>query len=333
MNGPGLFVVSLDLELLWGVLDKDWRDSYRSSVLGGREAIPRILALFERYRIRATWAVVGLALCEGRDEALERLGDLRSRPAAPGETLGDYLRNRTGRSESEDPAHFAPSLVRRIYGAEGQEIGTHTFTHYHCLEPGADAAGFEADLRAAAAVARDRGYPSRSLVLPRNQARPDFLPVLARSGIECYRGTPRGSGIYAPRSEDRQGPLTRALRLADAYLPLGGALDREAARRTGNDPVDVPASRFLRPCLSGSRFLEGLRARRIVREIETAARRGRAYHLWWHPHNFGSRTELCLTLLEEILEAAARARDSWGMVSASMGEAARILRGAGEGGA
>lgn len=329
----GLFVVSLDLELLWGILDKDWRNSYRPSVLGGREAIPRILALFERYRIRATWAVVGLALCRGQDEALDRLGDLRERPAAPGEKLGDYIRTRTGRSEFEDPAHYAPSLVRLISGAEGQEIGTHTFTHYHCLEPGANASGFEADLRAAAAVARDRGHPARSLVLPRNQTRPDFVPVLARSGIECYRGTPRGSGIYAARSEDRQGPLFRALRLLDAYLPLGGALDWETARPAGDGPVDVPASRFLRPCLSGSRTLEGLRARRITREIKAAARRGQAYHLWWHPHNFGTRTELCMDLLEEILAAAARARDEWGMTCATMGEAARILRDAREGGA
>src|SRR5256885_2930105 len=50
--------------------------------------------------------------------------------------------------------------------------------------------------------------------------------------------------------------------------------------------VDIPASRFLRP-VGNSAVLERLRLQRITSAMETAARRRRLFHLWWHPHNFG----------------------------------------------
>src|SRR5262245_13071649 len=56
----GALVISLDFELHWGVRDKRPVDgSYRENLLGAREAIPRMLDLFEEFGIAATWATVG----------------------------------------------------------------------------------------------------------------------------------------------------------------------------------------------------------------------------------------------------------------------------------
>jgi GAF domain-containing protein len=43
---PGIFTISLDFELYWGVRDKVDLEAYRGSLLGAREAIPRLLDLF-----------------------------------------------------------------------------------------------------------------------------------------------------------------------------------------------------------------------------------------------------------------------------------------------
>ena len=43
---------------------------------------------------------------------------------------------RIGPNERQDPYHFGLSLVRRIKDCPHQEIGTHTFSHYYCLEDG-----------------------------------------------------------------------------------------------------------------------------------------------------------------------------------------------------
>ena len=40
MNRPGVFVVSLDFELYWGMRDKVPLAAYRDRLLGVRDAIP-----------------------------------------------------------------------------------------------------------------------------------------------------------------------------------------------------------------------------------------------------------------------------------------------------
>ena len=52
------FIISLDFELKWGVLEFDER--YNKNLLVARQVIPKILTLFKEYQIKATWAVVGL---------------------------------------------------------------------------------------------------------------------------------------------------------------------------------------------------------------------------------------------------------------------------------
>ena len=55
----GKFIVSLDFELFWGMQDCVDLAEYEANILGGRKAIPKILALFRKHGIHATWATVG----------------------------------------------------------------------------------------------------------------------------------------------------------------------------------------------------------------------------------------------------------------------------------
>ena len=72
-------------------------------------------------------------------------------------------------------------------------------------------------------------------------------------------------------------------------------------------------------------MLEGTRLRRILNGLDYAANRGQAYHLWWHPHNFGRQLPENLAFLEKILAHFAKLRQSQGMESLNMGElAARV---------
>ena len=64
----GTLLVSLDFELFWGMLDQCALEDYQDNVLGGRTAIPRLLQLFEKYGIHATWATVGFLFAENYQE-------------------------------------------------------------------------------------------------------------------------------------------------------------------------------------------------------------------------------------------------------------------------
>jgi hypothetical protein len=174
----------------------------------------------------------------------------------------------------------------------------------------------------AQSIARTRfGAPLTSLVFPRNQYSEEHVKVAGEAGISAYRGNPQ-SWMYAPRPKRGESALRRGARLTDTFLPVSGDLSFSADRVPAGPPYDVPASRFLRPWSKELAWAEPFRVGRVIRELAIAARRGRIYHLWWHPHNFGRNTAENMSALANILQAFSHLRETYGMTSLTMGEVA-----------
>src|SRR5438270_7708426 len=132
LDRPGALVISLDFELHWGVRDaRALDDEERKRLLAARKLVPEILDAFRNHAVRATWATVGFLFARSRDEAQ----DCRPRtiPRYEQGELDPYA-EQIGRDEAEDPFHFAPSLIRAIAEESGQEIGSHSYSHYYSLE-------------------------------------------------------------------------------------------------------------------------------------------------------------------------------------------------------
>jgi peptidoglycan/xylan/chitin deacetylase (PgdA/CDA1 family) len=320
--GPGTFVVSLDLELFWGVHDEAGFDRSRNAILGERQVVQRLLDIFADYELRATWAAVGLLAFETRDELLAHLPprlpayvDARRSPYGGLAMLGA--------DEEEDPFHFGASLLEAIRRAGGQEIATHTFSHFYALEPGQNAADFEADLEAAVEVARSRGDVLESIVFPRNQVNEAYLPICAAHGLSAYRGT-GSSRLQRAHAIGGISRARRAARLVDSFVPL--SRDSAFAPERGATLTDVPASRFFRPYAAWRGAIDALRVRRITSELAYAARNGLVYHLWWHPRNFAADTERNLEALRQVCDRFELLRRNLGMVSRSMADVARTAR-------
>ncbi|WP_417525544.1 polysaccharide deacetylase family protein [Marinovum sp.] len=313
MSG-GELVLSLDFELLWGVRDHATRESYGRHILGGREAIPQMLARFERHGIAATWATVGALFCGSREELLEALPPEELRPRYANAALSNYrYLDEIGRDEALDPCYFAASLVARIAACPGQEIATHTMSHFYGLEAGASLESFVADLDAACKVAARRGITLRSIVFPRNQYAAAHLDALRPRGIRRYRGTPQ-AWAYRPAAGPGQTLPRRALRLLDAHT---GVLGPHLYRPGGDN---VPASHFLRPRAGRLAALHPRHLSVIERAMTRAARSGAGFHLWWHPHNFGAETEANLAGLDRLIAHFKRLQGDYGMVSRCMAE-------------
>ena len=313
------FVISLDFEQHWGVYDHSTVDAYRTKLDGGRRAIPQILARFEAAGIHASWATVGLLLCEGREDALAQYPN-----HPPYDGLGIQLHDvidHSGDSEADDPYHYAISLVQRIAGVPGQEIATHTFSHYYCLEEGPSVPDFETDLEAAKKVASRHGIDIAAIVFPRNQYSPAHLAACRRQGIKAFRGNPKADP-YLPRNAADTTRMTRLTRLLDAYVEVVSSDDLLSRPSQEEGLTNVPASRFLRPVSRLDRRFSRLRLRRIRAEMTRAAQQGADYHLWWHPHNFGSYTEENIELLDAIIAHYQELRGRYGMASMTMTEAA-----------
>ena len=314
---PGTLIVSLDFELFWGMLDVCPLEKYQANVLGGRKAIPKLLELFQKHGIHATWAAVGFLFAENYDEACRYFPE--KKPGYSNGDLNPYPEfDKIGKTEEDAPCFFGSSLLKEIATVPGQEIGSHTFCHYYCREEGQTPEQFAADLAAAKAIANDHGYDLTSVILPRNQCEPEYTEILRQTGFTAYRDE-ENDWIY---NKVKSGLLFKVLRTLDMYLPLTG--------QGGYTPKceggiwNLTGSRMYRP-IKPFLPLEGLKIRRIKRQMLHAAKNGLTFHLWWHPHNVGVRTEEHLKQLEEIFSYYEELKETYGMRCLNMREAAEEL--------
>jgi peptidoglycan/xylan/chitin deacetylase (PgdA/CDA1 family) len=321
--GFGALVVSLDFELHWGVRDKCPVDGpYRENLLGARKAIPQMLDVFEQFEVSATWATVGFLFAESKREREEFSPGIRPQYA---DAKLDAYAEATGADEASDPLHYAGSLIRQIRARAGQEIATHTFSHYYGLEPGETREAFAADLRSAISIAKHHGMDVRSMVFPRNQFHPGYLDLLKDAGITSYRGN-ETNWMYRPRRRSEETLAVRAPRLLDHYVSLSGSkvVPWDQVLQP-NGLCNVRSSMFLRPYSVRRKSLEPARLRRIAGGIEAAAQQRGIFHLWWHPHNFGAQTQQNLDFLRRVLEVFATCRSKHGMQSLSMAGVSELL--------
>lgn len=316
----GALVISLDFELHWGIRDHTTRaDALYHRLPEARRAVVDMLDLFASRRIRATWATVGFLFASSRAEVEACAPD--ERPAYPRSELDPYTEP-IGFDEQHDPEHLAASLVDRIGATSGQEVASHTFSHYYCLEEGQSERTFRADLAAARAIADRRGLGLTSLVLPRNQWNPAYASTVLDMGFRCIRG-PQHSWSHRARAQGKQSILHRVARLGETYI--GSAPPPTTGWEDVRQPsglCDVPASAFLRPYDPRMRRLEPLRLARLRSGLRRAAEHGRIFHLWWHPHNFSQYQAENFGFLEQLLDEFDRLAASHGLQSLTMADAA-----------
>jgi hypothetical protein len=291
----GIFTISLDFELFWGVRDHRTIEGYGENIRNVHNVVPRLLDLFQQYGIHCTWATVGFLFFNNKKELLSSLPE--NRP--------DYLKKEYDpyyyiiNNELDPIYHFAPALINKIKNTPGQEISTHTFSHFYTLEKNTTIDQFKADIDAAINSAKKYDIEISSIVFPRNQYAEAHIKACSDAGIKVYRGNEE-SGVYKPVSREDENLFRRAIRFLDAYLNITGHHCHKIPERAIQ--INVPASRFLRPYSKKLKMLDGMKFNRIKKGMEYAAAHGLIYQLWWHPHNFGNSMEENFYFLENILK-------------------------------
>lgn len=313
----GVFTVSLDFELYWGMRDIVSIEQYKDNLQGVRKAIPEMLRVFSQNDVHVTWAAVGLLFCNDTHDLKQNQPDLL--PTYTKAVLSPYKYAEQA-GELDGLYHFAPELIDLILQHDGQEVGTHTFSHYYCLEDGQTQAQFEQDIAAAIAIAKRKGITIKSIVFPRNQWNADYFSTLTQLGVQCFRGK-ESSWMYKAASVDvSQNQFRRAFRLMDAYINLSGQNTYDLNTCVQNAPFNFPSSRYLRPYSAKLAGLEKLRLRRIKKAMDDAAINKRLFHLWWHPHDFGINISKNIDFLSEIITHYQLLTKNYDMVSLNMGE-------------
>ncbi|CAM5677624.1 Polysaccharide deacetylase OS=Lysinibacillus sphaericus OX=1421 GN=LS41612_05035 PE=4 SV=1 [Lysinibacillus sphaericus] len=211
----------MDFELNWGVHDVFRYGQYNKNLYGVRQALPKILMLFKEYEIHATWATVGLLFAESKGEMAHYLRGIPVKYEQMKYAAHSQLA-KVGENEQEDLLHFGKSLIEQIIQTPYQEIGSHTFSHYYCLESGQIESDFESDLQAMAMICEGYIAPMKSIVFPRNQVNDNYFTACQQAGYVCYRGNERHD-LYNPKKFTQKNRLSLgAMKWLDSYVNITG---------------------------------------------------------------------------------------------------------------
>ena len=289
----GVFVISIDVELAWGYCDLAVGSHEREGFGKEREASRRLLDLFGRYNIRATWAIVAHLLLDNAPRKNGRAHPGFPRPVIKGESRDWFDSLPQGPNE----AWYARDLVEMIRAAKPtQEIASHSFCHVIFDEGSTQRNAIEADLRLAKSLHQEAGLPFETFVFPRDQV--GFRDLLVRAGILVYRDRTRRWYDYL-----RPAPLRRLGHLLHYVLGIPPRPVRASIDRFGL--VRVPDSmHFLRRDGLRRWVPGGRQASMASRGLSKAASEASIFHLWLHPLSLAFHMEEQLAEIESILSHA-----------------------------
>ncbi|WP_298535111.1 polysaccharide deacetylase family protein [uncultured Algibacter sp.] len=321
MNGK--FIISLDFELHWGVFDTLSLEHYEENLKNVKDVIHKLIILSDKYGIKLTFATVGFLFASNKKEIKEFTPS--SLPKYTDKNLNPYrLLSAIGDNENDSPLHFAKSVIESIKQNGNHEIGSHTFSHYYCLESGQNSTEFDADIKAAKKIANTMGIKLTSIVFPKNQVNKEHLKICANNGITNFRGTEKHKIYNYPNFNTKS---KKILRFIDNYFNLCGynTYNIDSLTKSDSELINLPSSRFLRPFLPKLAFLEFLKLNRIKKAMKHAAIKNELYHLWWHPHNFGTNIDKNLNNLESIFKTYAVLNKQYKFKSVTMTELANEI--------
>lgn len=309
----GIFILSLDFELIWGTADLGLEHFRNACVIERQVVIDRLLQLFEEFDISATWAILGhlfLDKCEPQN------GIKHPEIVRPNFDWikEDWFAHDPGGTENEKSIHLGKSLVEKIRNCSvHQEIGSHSFSHIVFGDEDCSRETAETEITESIRVAEEQGINLKSFVFPRNEI--GHLDLLKKFGFDCYRGVE--PNWYENRSVSEK--LRRGLRLFDVIRAATPPTILPQKDDTGMWNIAGSAMYF--PMHGFRRHIPvSTRVKRAVKGINAAVAKKEIFHFWFHPTNMVDEMEKMFDGLRQILEYVAKLRDQGKLDVLTMGE-------------
>jgi hypothetical protein len=300
MSAPGVFVISLDTELIWGSFDHIAPQSFAARYPNVRGTIRRLIELFERHDVPATWAVVGhlfLGSCARGADGHPHPECVRPRHRW---FAGDWLGLDPCTDRLTDPLWYGDDIVDWLLAARTpQEIGSHSFSHVIFGDRGCSADVARSELRACAEQALRRGITLKSFVFPRNSE--GHHELLREFGITAFRGQDPTWYRQFPRAP------RRIAHLLDQAVAVAPPVSQPSERLPGL--WNIPGSMLWMYREGARRFVPlASRVRKAKRGLRRASEQGAVFHLWCHPFQLSIDRDAMMGALDDVLSEAVRMR-------------------------
>lgn len=313
----GIFVLSLDTELCWGVVDKpDQLKRTKKYYEQARDCIDKIIMLLEKYNISATWAIVGhLFLEECNSEGGQKHSDI-PRSSYPWYSK-DWFEESPCTNEKDAPLWYGRDIIKKIIDCKVyQEIACHSFSHIPYGDKYTKRDTVRADLSNCIRETNKLNLRPRSFIFPRNEV--GYIEELRNFGFEAYRGIEPTWYRGFPKK------LRKLCHIIDEFLAVTSPV---SLPENIQGLYNIPGSLFYLP-MNGFRSLIPLSFRiyKAKKGIRKAIRYKKIFHLWFHPFNIATNQEKLLYGLEEILKEVVIWRKKGEMETKTMDEIVDLIK-------
>jgi peptidoglycan/xylan/chitin deacetylase (PgdA/CDA1 family) len=297
----GIFTISIDYEFAWGYADHHLRHEDRTRILGEVKIVKRLLALFDKYDIPATWAIVGHLLEKNCSFFEGHLPHPEYPRPVHGRDDADWFSNHPGAGDISSPLWFdSLGLINEITeSAVSHEIASHSYAHIMYGATDVNEGAVKSDIKNTERIHSENNLPMNTFIFPRNME--GFHDLLKEAGISYFRGTTKKWYSALPSVLKRLGHYI------DNFLPISKTV---LPKKHVSGLIDVPDSMLLIGRNGLRRIIpESITIQKAIKGLHHAAKHNRVFHLWFHPSNFSYDTETQFEVLETILKKAADLRE------------------------
>lgn len=276
----GTITLSIELELGWGMHDKQKYDHLSNNREAETKALDRLLNLADQLRLPITFDIVGHLFhnsCSGTHTGPHPV---------------EWWEEDPGTDVGTDPLFYAPDLISSIRESQtDHELATHTYSHLLANDTATDELTNE--LSKISELHQERGLRKpESIVMPRHQ--PADYSILSEHGINTIRRPIEEYG--RPLSN----PVSKTWWLLTRDHPTSTVRRQASLLETTVTPHPSLTAVFLpsgqsppHPVFSATplKVRQALHRRYLVSAIDQAAENGNHIHLWTHVYNFANDSQ------------------------------------------
>ena len=273
-NQKATFVISIDLELAWGIWDRINSAYLYNAVNLERNIINQLLEIFKNFDLPVTWATVAALIDE--NNKMISIGDKK--------------------------AWYAPEIIEKIINSKPKHlIASHSYAHPNFKENNKNF--IINDFEKSEFFFKTFGIKPNVLIFPRNQI--NHLDILKNFNYKFFRGQ---DFSWYKKVANLNKFFGRMANLADKIFPFKTNSIKPINHKCGL--IEIPSSLLL-ISRDGFKFpVSNLNMYyKIKCGIELAIKNKECFHLWFHPSNFYFKSHKQFILLNDILTFVTSKRD------------------------
>ena len=293
MFSKGVFLLDIEVELAWGVIDQRIdKDALRNAAEKVRKHLDGILCLLDKYAIPVTWGIVGHLMLNQCESAASISHPEMPRPSYKW-MASDWYKNDPCKTLAEEPAFYGKDIVDKIVEhslktQSSHDIACHSFSHQLFGVPCCSEMVAQVEVRCCLNLLKENyGIQPRVFIFPRDSV--GRLDILRKEGFISFRGPISHSVNYSETDGGIVGAFRKnislAIYLASFYLTIPPPVVNP---KMENALVNIPASL----CYNKKPFIPlSLIVRKARRGIDRAIKEKKIFHLYTHLINFGTAPE------------------------------------------